>query len=415
MTTPPRPRMTAALRHRDFALLWSGQLISLVGDGIFTVALPLEVLRQTGSPLALSVVVAARTLPAVLLLLVGGALVDRLSRRSVMLASDLCCAVAVGLVALLMALGDARVWELVVLSAFFGTTSAFFRPASSAIVPELLPPHLLVSAGALGSLSQSMAKYLVGPLAGGVLVTAIGNTWAFGLNAASFALSAVCLTFVRRTDRPGAATGSLLGEIRDGLRHCRSEPWLWWSIVGVGPANLVCFAALPVMIPLFVTDVLNGGALALGVLFAASGAGGALASGVAGRWPPRRRMTAIWTAWAGVGAAAAGLALAPWLWLAALFTAAAWFGLSYGNILWYSLMQREVPSGLLGRVASVDWALSMGLTPLGVIVGGLAAGAIGVRPTLIAGGVLAACTACVLLVPGVRAPDRAEEAVADAR
>ncbi|MFE7563237.1 MFS transporter [Kitasatospora sp. NPDC057500] len=406
MADRPKGRITAALRHRDFALLWSGQLVSLAGDGIFTVALPLEVLRRTGRAFDLGIVVTARTVPAVLLLLAGGALVDRLSRRLVMLVSDLCCALAVGLVAVLMATGRAGLWELAALSAVFGVASAFFKPASSAVVPEVLPAELLVSAGSLSSLSHSVAKYLLGPLAGGVLVAAIGNTWAFGLNAVSFAASAVCLALMRRTPRPEPSGGTLLDGIREGLRYCRSVPWLWWSMIAVGIANITCYAPITVLLPVLVKDVFHGGAVALGALFAAGGVGGALAAASAGRRPPRRRMTAIWAAWSGVGAATVALALAPWVWLSAVFTAAAWFGMSYGNILWYSLMQRELRPEMLGRAASVDSALSLALTPLGTLVGGAAAGLVDVRLTLVVGGLATAGTAAVLLVPGVREPDR---------
>ena len=174
MSADPGPRVTGALRHRDFALLWAGQTVSLAGNGVFTVALPLEVLRLTGSSLELAVIVSARTVPAVLLLLVGGTLVDRMSRRLVMLVSDAVCAVCVGAVALLLAVGKAGLWELAALSAVFGAASAFFKPASTAITADILPPGLLMSASSLSSLSASLAQYLVGPLAGGIIVAATG-------------------------------------------------------------------------------------------------------------------------------------------------------------------------------------------------------------------------------------------------
>ena len=138
MTT--KPKITAALRHRDFALLWGGQTISLVGNGMYTVTLPLEVLRLNGSPLDLALVVSARTVPMVLLLLAGGTIVDRLPRRLVMLVSDTCCGILVAAAAILIALGRIHIWELAVLGAGFGFASAFFRPASTAIVPDIVPP-----------------------------------------------------------------------------------------------------------------------------------------------------------------------------------------------------------------------------------------------------------------------------------
>ena len=135
-----------ALRHRDFALLWSGQSISLVGDGVFTVALALETLRIDNHPIALSLVLAARLLPTVLLLVAGGVIVDRVPRRLAMLASDSTRGVAVTVIAALVALGALQVWELVLMSAVFGAADALFYPAATALTPEILPAELLVRA-----------------------------------------------------------------------------------------------------------------------------------------------------------------------------------------------------------------------------------------------------------------------------
>jgi MFS family permease len=161
--------MSAALRHRDFALLWSGQSISLVGDGVFTVALALETLHVDDHPAALSFVLAARLLPTVLLLLVGGVIVDRMPRRLAMLVSDVARGLAVGAIALLVALGDIHVWELVVMSVLFGAADALFYPASTAVVPEILPAELLVQGSALNASSHTAAQALIGPALGGLI------------------------------------------------------------------------------------------------------------------------------------------------------------------------------------------------------------------------------------------------------
>jgi hypothetical protein len=397
----------SALRHRDFALLWSGQTVSLAGNGVFTVALPVEVLRLTGSSLALALVVSARTVPAVLLLLMGGTLVDRMSRRLVMLTCDAVCGAGVATAAIGVAAGKAGVWELAALSAVFGAAMAFFNPASTAITADILPPGLLVSASSLSSLSKSLAQYLLGPLAGGVILAATGTAWAFGLDAMSFAVSAACLAAMRPTRRPDGPAPPVLAGIAEGLRYCRSQPWLWWSMIAVGIANLACYAPLVILQPLMVRHVFGAGPAAVGVMYAASGAGGALASLRAARRPaPRHRVGAIWAAWAGAGLAAVGLGLAPWLWMAVLFAGLTWCGVTYGNIIWFPLMQAEVPPGLLGRASSVDWMLSLALAPAGTIAGGVLATLAGARFALVLGGSIAAATGAVLLVPGVTHPDR---------
>ena len=402
-----KPRVTGALRHRDFALLWAGQTVSLAGNGVFTVALPLEVLRLTGSPLELALIVSARTAPAVLLLLVGGTVVDRMSRRLVMLVSDSVCGVCVGAVAILIAAGRAGLWELAALTAAFGVASAFFKPASTAIMPDILPPGLLVSASSLSSLSQSLAQFLLGPLAGGVIVAATGPAWGFGLDAASFAVSAGCLAVMHPVPRPAGPATPVLEGIAEGLRYCRSQPWLWWSMIAVGIGNLACIVPLAIFQPLLVRQVFHAGPAALGVMYAASGAGGVLTSLYVGRRPaPRRRVAAIWAGWSGAGLAAVGLGLAPWFWLAAVFAGLTWSGVTYGNVLWFPLMQQEVPANLLGRASAVDWMLSLALAPAGTVAGGAVAMLAGVRLALIVGGSVAAATGAVLLVPGVTEPDR---------
>lgn len=401
-------RPPSALRHRDFALLWSGQTISVAGNGIFTVALPLEVLSLTGSSVDLSIVVSARLLPTVLLLLVGGSLVDRLSRRLVMLVSDAVSGASVSALAVLIALHQARLWEFVVLAVILGTASAFFMPASTAIARDVLPSELLVSASSLTSLSQSLGQYLAGPLAGGLAVAFLGNAWTFGIDGISFFASGLCLAAMRHVKETATSESALLAGIGEGLRYCRSQRWLWWSFIAVGIANLVSFVPLnTVLAPLMAEHVFGGGAVLLGFMYAANGAGGALASYyVKRRGAPQRRLLTILLVWAGAGVAAMLAGLSPQAWMATVFLGASWFCVTYGNVLWFPLMQEEVPPELLGRVSSVDWLLSLALSPLGTLAGGAVAGVAGIRLTVIVGGAMAAATAGVVLLPGVREPDQ---------
>jgi Transmembrane secretion effector len=181
-------RLSSALGHRDFALLWSGQTVSMAGDGIFTVALAVETLRVDSHPLALAIVLAARLVPTVLLLLLGGVVVDRVPRRLAMLASDVVRGAAVVTISILIAQRSLDLGGLLVMSAIFGVADAFFSPASTAVVPEVLPAELLVQASALSSMSRVFARQLLGPALGGVLVAAVGTAWSFGLDGASFAV-----------------------------------------------------------------------------------------------------------------------------------------------------------------------------------------------------------------------------------
>jgi MFS family permease len=397
----------AVLRNRDFALLWSGQTVSLAGNGAFMVALPLEVLHLTRNPFDLALVVSGRTISTVILLLIGGTFVDRLPRRLVMLISDTVCGVSVAVVTFLVAIREARLRELLLLSIIFGAASAFFRPAATAIVRDILPPELFVSASSFSSLSQSLAQFLIGPLAGGIIVAAAGTGWAFGIDAVSFAISASCLAAMRRTSGLRATSSRLLAGVMEGLRFCYSQRWLAWSIGAMGIANLVCFSPFFILGSLLVRNVFHAGPIALGVLYAACGGGGVLASLVATRrGTPPRRVTTMWATWAAAGTCVAFVGLSPWLWMSVLSAGVAWALVNYGNILWFPLIQQETPPELLGRVSSVDWLFSLAFSPLGMIGAGAAAAAIDVRLTLIAGGAIAAATGGVILIPGVTDPDK---------
>jgi predicted MFS family arabinose efflux permease len=413
MTVPVR---VSALRHRDFALLWSGQSISLVGDGVYTVALALVTLRIDDHPLALSFVLAARLLPTVLLLLAGGVIVDRIPRRFAMLASDTTRGAAVAVIALLVGVGVLQVWELVVMSVIFGAADALFYPAATAIVPEILPAELLVQGSALNATSHTLAQMLIGPAVGGLVVAALGYEWAFAIDAASFALSAGCVLAMSSHPRPESSGRSPLADVREGLRYCRSQPWLWATIVGAGVANFAAMSPLGLLITLLVRNVLRQGPVALGLVFAAGGLGGGIASLLVVRLgAPRLRITSMWVAWAVAGAAGLGLALSPNIWIAGFFALVSYGLLMYGNVLWSPLMQELVPSALLGRASSVDWLVSLGLSPLGILAGGAAAGLIGTRATMLIGGCVAMLTCGVLFVPGVRDPERLPRNVAVSR
>ena len=405
--TRPRGRAPAALHHRDFALLWSGQSISLVGDGVFTVALALETLRIDDHPFALSVVLAARLLPTVLLLVAGGVIVDRIPRRLAMLASDSTRGLAVAVIAGLVAIGTLQIWELVVMSAIFGAADALFYPAATAVTPEILPADLLTQGSALNHASQTIAQALIGPALGGLVVAALGYQWAFAIDALSFAVSACCILAMASGPRPEPTGHSALADARDGLRYVRSQRWLWVSLAGAGLANFAAFSPLGVLIPLLIRNVLHQGPIALGLVLAAGGVGGGLTALILAKTgPPRLRITSTWVGWAVSAAGIIVLALAPNVWVAGACAFVITGTLMYGNILWSPIMQELVPPELLGRASSVDWLVSLSLSPLGVLVSGTLAGVIGTRMTLVIGGAVALALCGILFVPGVRDPER---------
>jgi len=291
-------RSFAALGHRDFALLWSGQTVSSVGDGIFTVALVIEALSIDSSATGLAYVLSARAVPSVLLSIVGGVVADRVPRRLSMLVSDAVRGLAVGAIAVLVGLNGLNLSELIAMSVIFGSADAFFGPASSSLLPEILPADLIVQGNALSLASSQFTQSLLGPAVGGLVVAAIGRAWSFGFDAISFAVSAACLASMRTRVRPTQRGRSAVADAREGYDYVRSRRWLLAQLLAAGAANFFGIAPLAVLLPLLVRHGLHASAVSLGLVLAAGGGAGVIASLVVARLgAPARRITVMWTAY----------------------------------------------------------------------------------------------------------------------
>jgi MFS family permease len=411
MTMPKSSRTPGtfeSLKVRDFALLWSGQTVSSLGDGVFTIALALTALEIGHSPIDLAYVLAARAVPSVCFSLLGGVVVDRVPKRLAMLTSDAVRGLAVGIVALLIANHDLRLWQLIVMSAIFGTADAFFGPASMSIFPELLDEHLLVQGNALSQMSGQLTQGLIGPAVGGIIVGAIGYAWSFTIDAISFAVSALCLLSMRVRTQRTSHGGSAFAEAMEGISYVRKTRWLIASLIGAALANFVGMTPLTVLLPLLVRNTMHGSALSLGLVFAAGGAAGVLASLVVARMgAPRLRVTVLWTAYAGGGLAILAMAFAPNVWVVGLLSAIEIGLFIYGDVLWVAMMQELVPREVLGRVSSLVYLLAFSLGPLGILLGGAVAAGIGIRETMFISGLVSTILCVVvILIPGVRDPER---------
>jgi DHA3 family tetracycline resistance protein-like MFS transporter len=399
-----RARLLLPLRHRDFRVLWTGMAVSLVGDGIFLVAIAWETYVLWNAPAALSIVGIGMTVPTVVFLVLGGVLSDRHDRRLLMLWADVVRAAAVGCLAALVFLDALRLWELVALVAVYGCGTAFFTPAFEAIVPDLLPARDLAAANSLDQFVRPIALRLLGPLLGGWLVAA-GAGLAFTVDAASFGASAVAVLAMRQRARPGVIHASHGAAVREGLSFIRRRVWLWGTLVSAAAAYLVFLGPSEVLLPYMVKNELHASAGALGLVFAAGGIGAVGAAIWMGqRGHPRRDVTVMYATWtlATVAIAGYGLASAAWqLMLACLIFNALE---TAGTVVWATVKQRHVPSSMLGRVSSLDWMISIGLLPISFALTAPVAGVFGVRGTLIGAGLVGgAITLSALFLPGMRA------------
>ena len=351
-----KSHLLSPLRHRDFRVLWTGMSVSLVGDGIFIVAMAWEAYSLWNSPYALALVGIGGTIPTVLFLLPGGVVSDRFDRRSVMLWADALRGLAVGALAVLAFASVLRLWELVALVGVYGIGTAFFTPAFDAIVPDLLPADDLAAANALDQFVRPIAFRLAGPAIGGVLVAA-GTGIAFTVDAATFAISGVAVLLMRRQaqpwhEEPAAAVTAAMAE---GLRFVRQRVWLWGTLVSAAFAYLVFLGPTEVLLPYVVKNTLHASPTMLGLVFAAGGIGAIGAAVLMGhRRHPRRDVTVMYATWtiATLAVVGYGLATAAWqLMIACLaFNALE----TAGTIVWATMKQRHVPASMLGRVSSLD-------------------------------------------------------------
>lgn len=402
------PRILAPLAIRRFRLLWSGLAISLLGDGMYLVAIAWQVYELSDAPTALALVGICLTVPQVAFVLLGGAVTDRLERRLVLLAADLLRGVAVGVVGVLAVTGHLQLWHLFVLAGVFGLGSALFGPAFAAIVPELVPAELMLQANSLERFVRPLAIRFIGPALGGAIVAGFGAGTAFLLDAASFGASIAALLAIGRLPalEERDHRTSLLADVGEGIRFVRSQPWLLVTVVASSIGMLFFLGPVYVLLPLVVKQSLDGTAGDLGLAFAAGGVGAMIASFVlAGRGLPRRPLTVMYACWAVMCLQLVGYAVARSLWHVVAVTLLGTALLVYGQILWTTMLQRLVPRALLGRVASVDSLLSWGLTPISYALTPPLVHAIGLDATLVSAG-LAACGVLVFtyaLFPRIRA------------
>ena len=400
------------LAIRDYGLLWTGLTVSLVGDGIYTVTIAWQVYELSNAPTALAVVGAAWMAPQVLLLLVGGAISDRVDRRQVMMLSDAIRGAAVAGMGVLAVTGALELWHVICLVAVYGVGNALFTPAFTALVPQIVPSELLLQANSLGQFVRPLAVRFLGPALGGWLIAAFGPGVAFLTDAASFAASATAILLMRTRPKPAEGPRrSLSRDVQEGFSFVRSQPWLWGTLVAVTIAMLFFLGPVYVLMPYVVKNSLGGGADGLGLVFAAGGAGAIVASVVLGqRKLPRRPITALYVAWALSAFALMGYALATELWHAMAVSFVSVAALTTGGILWSTVLQRLVPEGMLGRVSSIDWLLSFGLAPLSYALTGPIADALGAEETLLQAGAISGCVllAFLVLLPGIRRVERHE-------
>lgn len=400
-TTETAARADRPLRHRNFRLLVAGTTTSSLGNAITPVALAFAVLDLGGSASELGLVVAAFALADVVTVLFGGVLGDRVPRQLMLEGSSAACVLTQGLVAALLIGGWATIPMLAVIGVVNGSLGALSQPSSSALTRMTVPTGLVSKAVAQRALMQTSAG-VVGFAAGGVLVAAVGSGWAIGVDAATFAIAAYCFS---RLDvphtRPEGTRPSFLADLGDGLREVLRHTWLWLLIGQALLYHLFYSGAQSVLGPIVVGDEFGRSSwgLALGTLMAGFVAGGLVCL----RWEPRRGLF-VGTALLSL-TAAFPLAMAFSDHLLPILVGAFLHGLGLQifDVQWQVSIQQGVPEEKLARVYSFDMVGSFVARPLGLVVVGPIAGAVGDdRWLAVVGLVMGGSALLALLSPDVR-------------
>jgi MFS family permease len=389
------------LAERDFRLLFVGRTISLFGSSFAPIALAFAVITLTGSPSDLGLVLSAYMLAHLVFLLVGGVWADRLPRHLVMVTSDVLSAGAQIAAAILLLAGIAETWHLIVLAALKGGASAFFMPASTGLVPQIVSPPRLQQANALLSLSRNSTR-IAGVALAGLLVATVGAGWALALDGATYALGAVFVGMLKLPPVEAKKDRKFLRELAEGWHEFRSRSWLCVTIVQFALINAYAIGAFLVLGP-FVAEKELGGAAAWGFILAAEAVGMILAGIVALRYRPERPLLVATLAVLTMAPLLALLGMAAPLIVILPAALLAGIGLELYGVFWDTTLQQHIPDEKLSRVSSYDVLGSFALIPVGVAVMGPISGAIGVANTLIGAAlVVVVATGAVICVRDVR-------------
>ena len=393
-----------SLRHRPFALLWSGQTISRLGDSLYRIALAWWVLEKTGSATAMGTVLVFSQIPLLIFLLIGGIVVDRFPRLRIMFLSDMLCGLVVSFIAIFSWLNLLQIWHIYVGSLIFGFVEAFFFPAYQSVIPQITPQEMLTSANSLNGLSGRLTGIL-GPILGASLVAAGGTSLAFVLDALSFLVSTVCIfpilragqyESLRKADNSKMATRPKsirdavtqgYADLHEGWLAIITVPWIWITILIFGVLNIMEGSPRAVAMPFLIKNDLGADVAVLGFFGSAFSLGYVLSALWLGQYKRLRRRGVLGYVSVMVNGFLLllfGLKFPIPVLIAAMF----FYGVCFNifALVWTNTLQEMVPNDKLGRVYAFDSLGSWVLLPIGFALAGWATDLVGAPTVFLVGG-----------------------------
>jgi MFS family permease len=398
-------RVLRPLGNRDFRVLFSAVVLSVFGAGMWAVVMVYSVIGAGGGPLDLSVVAAANALGLLLCAIPGGIVADRVSRRLIVRLVELVNFLAITSVVVVGWFAVVGIPQLAVVAFVLGAGAGFFFPSYSAMLPRILPPQQLLAANGLEGAIRPALQQAAGPAVAGVLVAAVmvPTHAALGI-AIAHGCALVLLLFQGPEPVLGSAERSgpwksVFHDLKEAVVFTVKTPWLLWTLLYASGWVLVFIGPDEVLLPFITRDRIGEDPRWFGFLLAVYGLGGVIGSiFVSSRPLPRRYLTVMNLVW--------GLCTLPyvligftdqyWVMLAVVFVCG--FGFSYGNVIWGTLLQRRVPTHMLGRISSLDFFVSLALMPLSMAIAGPVAQVVPIPVIFLVAGVLPLAFGIVAIV-----------------
>ena len=396
-------RVLAPFQIREYRLLIAAVSLSIFAEGMFAVVLALQVIELDNNPVSLSIVMTCFGAALVALVLVGGIAADRINQRTIIIGVETVNVVAASTVAVLGLIGALQIWHLAVSAAALGTAAAFFFPAYSAILPRILPAEQLLAANGVEGVVRPVFQRAAGPAVAGMLVGATFPAVGSVVVAVLFAIGLTLLIATRPTVRTPVREAEdprahVLGDLRDGFVFMLRAPWLLWTLLFASMFVLVVLGPIEVLLPFIANDRFGDGARTYGFILAFFGMGSALgALAVSSGRLPRRYLTVMMTMW-GVGSVPlviVGFTSSFTLMAGATFVVGVTDGA--GMVIWGTLLQRRVPTKMLGRVSSLDFFVSLAFMPVSFAIVGPLSKVVSMQTIFLVAGITPVVLAAVAL------------------
>lgn len=369
-------RVLAPFKVREYRFLITAVSLSIFAEGMWAVVMALQVIELSNDPTSLSLVAACLGAGLVAFVLVGGIAADRINQRTIIIAVETVNVIAVSAIAVLGLVGALQIWHMAVAAGALGIAAAFFFPAYSAILPRILPAEQLLAANGVEGVVRPVFQRAVGPAIAGVVVGATFPSVGAVVVAVLFAIGLVLLvatrpavkTHVQEADRERP---HVLRDLRDGFMFMLHTPWLLWTLLFASMFVLVVLGPIEVLLPFIAKQRFEDGAKMFGFILAFFGAGSALgALAVSSGRLPRRYLTVMLTMWSVGSIPLVVFGFTSSFALMAVATFVIGFTDGAGMVIWGTLLQRRVPTEMLGRVSSLDFFVSLAFLPVSFAIVG---------------------------------------------